>query len=95
MAPVITRANLQQQQGAGPTPLSAQIALISGGPVTQWSIADVPASGSEAALAAAARAARRTAARRLAGPLIGEPGAGAEPVVAAGQARAAPAAPAS
>lgn len=33
MAPVITRANLQQQQGAGPTPLSAQIALVSGGKV--------------------------------------------------------------
>lgn len=48
-SPVITRTNLQQS-GGGNTLLSAQVSVISGGPITQWSIQDVPASGNEAAL---------------------------------------------
>lgn len=50
MAPVVNRINLQQQSGAGPTPLSAQISLVSGGPISIYRINDVPSSGSVPAL---------------------------------------------
>lgn len=50
MAPVIQRINLQQQSGAGNTPLSNQVALVSGGPINIFRIQDAPASGGEAAL---------------------------------------------
>lgn len=45
MAPVISRSNLQQS-GSSPTPLAAQITVVSGGPIDEWSIQDVPPSGS-------------------------------------------------
>lgn len=45
MAPVISRSNLQQS-GSSPTALSAQVTVISGGPIEEWSVADVPPSGS-------------------------------------------------